>query len=296
MSVVVLAYHEMGCMGLRVLLKRGADVAAVFTYEDNPAENIWFESVAELARRHGIPTFTTEDVNAPEWVARIRSLGPDVVFSFYYRHMLKLAIREIPRHGCVNLHGSLLPKYRGRSPINWQLVNGETESGVTLHYIIGRADAGDIIGQERVAVGPDDTAIDLYRKLLPAAEKLLHRELAGILTGTAPRIPQDDSQATVFGGRRPEDGRLDWRWPARKIHDLVRAVAPPWPGAFSDGPDGRLMVWRTQLCPAPGAMAPLAPGQMVRDQGRVLVGTGDGLIELIDSAAPDGAAVPSKVR
>jgi UDP-4-amino-4-deoxy-L-arabinose formyltransferase/UDP-glucuronic acid dehydrogenase (UDP-4-keto-hexauronic acid decarboxylating) len=286
MSVVVLAYHEMGCLGLRVLLERGVDVSAVFTYEDDPAENIWFGSVAELARGSGIPTFTTEDVNAPEWVARIRALEPDVLFSFYYRHMIQRPIREIPRYGCVNLHGSLLPKYRGRSPVNWQLVHGETESGVTLHCIIGRADAGDIIGRERVAVGPDDTAIDLYRKLLPAAEKLIHRELAGILVGTAPRIPQDDSQATVFGGRRPEDGRIDWRRPAQEIHNLVRAVASPWPGAFSDGPGGRLMVWRTKLCPTPAGVAPLAPGQMARDHDRVLVGTGDGLIELVDFTAP----------
>ena len=155
-------------------------------------------------------------------------------------------IRAIPRRGCVNLHGSLLPKYRGRSPVNWQLVNGETESGVTLHYIVGRADAGDIIGQERVEVGPEDTAIVLYRKLLPAAERVLRRRLRGILDGTAPRTPQDESQATTFGGRKPEDGRLEWNRSAWELHNLVRAVAPPWPGAFSFAADGRVMILRTR--------------------------------------------------
>ena len=288
MSVVVLAYHEMGCLGLRVLLERGVRVAAVFTYEDDPSENVWFGSVAGLARSHGIPTFTTECINVPEWLSCIRSLEPDVIFSFYYRHMIKRPIREIPRLACVNLHGSLLPKYRGRCPVNWQLIHGETESGVTLHHIIGRADAGDIIGQERVAVGPDDTALDLYRKLLPAAEAVLTRHLDGILSGTAPRVPQDDSRATVFGGRRPEDGRIDWSRPAQEIHNLVRAVAPPWPGAFSDGPGGRVMVWRTRLLSFGAGSGALRPGQVQREGERVFVGTGDGSIELLDYAAPGG--------
>jgi methionyl-tRNA formyltransferase len=150
---------------------------------------------------------------------------------------------------------------------------------VTLHDIVGRADAGDIIGQERVPIGPDDTAIDLYRALLPAAEALLHRHLDGILAGTAPRTPQDDAQATVFGGRCPEDGRIDWAWPAARIHNLVRAVTRPWPGAFSDGPNGRTMVWKTRVLPA----GDLAPGQVRADRGRVVVGTGEGLLELLDT-------------
>ena len=295
MSVVALAYHAMGCMGLQVLLDEGVDVAAVFSYEDDRNENCWFGSVAELARENGIPTFTTEDINAPHWVERLRRLAPDVIFSFYYRHMIKRPIREIPRFGCVNLHGSLLPKYRGRCPLNWQLVHGETESGVTLHDIVGRADAGDIIAQERVAVHCDDTAILLSKKLLTAGEKALRGSLAGILNGTAPRTPQDDSQATVFGGRRPEDGRIDWRRPAREIHNLVRAVAPPWPGAFSDGPDGRVMVWRTQPHPAvPGAPL-LRPGEIWATAGRVFVAAGDGLVELLDTTPPEGHALASGV-
>ena len=162
---------------------QGVEVSAVFTYEDDPAENCWFGSVAELARSRGIPAFTPKNVNEPEWVQKIERLKPEVIFSFYYRDLIRRPIRVIPTHGCVNLHGSLLPKYRGRSPVNWQLVNGETESGVTLHYIIGRADAGDIIGQERVEVGPEDTAIVLYRKLLAAAERVLRRHLRGVLDG-----------------------------------------------------------------------------------------------------------------
>ena len=288
MSGVVLAYHEMGCTGLRALIERGVDVAAVFTYEDDPGENCWFGSVAELARRHGIATFTTERINDAEWVERIRALAPDVIFSFYYRHMISRPIREVPRLGCVNMHGSLLPKYRGRCPVNWQLVHGEVESGVTLHDIVGRADAGDIIGQERVPIGPDDTAIDLYRRLLPAAETVLRRHLGAILDGTAPRTPQDESQATVFGGRRPEDGRIDWTRPAPAIHNLVRAVAPPWPGAFSDGTAGRVVIYRSRPHDACPGGRRLAPGEVWIDQLLVFVGTGDGVLELVEFTPPPG--------
>ena len=296
MSVVVLAYHEMGCMGLRTLLQRRVPIAAVYTYEDDPHENLWFGSVAKIARDAGIPVSTTTDINDRDEVERVRRLAPDVLFSFYYRDMLKRPLREIPRLGGVNLHGSLLPKYRGRSPVNWQLVHGERESGVTLHYMVARADAGDIVGQERVAVGPDDTAIELYRNLLPAAERVLERNLDGILAGTAPRLPQDESQATVFGGRRPEDGRIDWNWPSKRIHDLVRAVAKPWPGAFSEVDGRRAMIWRTRLGATLAGGARLQPGEVLLQSGRVLAGTGDAPIELLEVELPAGARLRSGDR
>ena len=294
MSVVVMAYHEMGCTGLQVLLDQGVEVSAIFTYEDDPSENCWFGSVAEMARSRGIPVFTPKNVNEPEWVREVARLKPEVIFSFYYRDLIRRPIRLIPRHGCVNLHGSLLPKYRGRSPLNWQLVNGEAESGVTLHRIIGRADAGDIIGQERVEVGPEDTAIVLYRKLLAAAERVLHRHLSGVLDGVAPRIKQDESQATVFGGRKPEDGRLDWRKPAWELHNLVRAVAPPWPGAFTFAEDGKVMVLRTRPCGKVRPGAALKPGEVRAAQDGIFVGSGHGELEILAYVAPSQRVLRSK--
>lgn len=291
MSVVVMAYHEMGCLGLNVLIERGVNVSAVFTYHDNPAENCWFGSVAGLAQAHGIPTFVTTRVNNPEWVERMRSLAPDVIFSFYYRDLLKQPILQVPRYACVNLHGSLLPRYRGRCPVNWQVLHGETESGVTLHYISARADAGDIIGQERVPVGPDDTALDLYMKLLPAARQVLLRHLDGILTGTAPRTAQDHSMATTFNGRRPEDGRIDWRRSARKIHDLVRAVAPPWPCAFSDVEAGRVVIARSKPHADVAGAPSMSPGEVWRDGERIFVQSGAGLLELLDYTLPHRSAL-----
>ena len=290
MSVVVLAYHEMGCTGLRALLRHKAQVTAVFTYADDPEENCWFGSVAALAREAGVPVVVTETINDERWVEHIAKLKPDTIFSFYYRHIVERAIRAIPRCGAYNLHGSLLPRYRGRCPVNWQLVHGERESGVTLHVMTPRADGGDIVGQERVAVGPDDTAGELYAKLNTAADVLLERTLDDLLAGRAPRTPQDESQASVFGGRRPEDGRIDWTWPRARIHDLVRAVAPPWPGAFGELPDGRLMVWRTSRQPPAGA-PPLPLGGLAVLGERVVAGAVDGPIELLAWSAPGGRAL-----
>lgn len=290
MSVVVLAYHQMGHTGLSVLLRRGVPVSAVFSYEDDPGENCWFDSVAELARENGIPVHMADDINQPRWVELIAGLAPDVIFSFYYRDMVKQAVRSIPRFGAFNMHGSLLPKYRGRSPLNWQLVNGEAWSGVTLHHMVASADAGDIVGQERIAVGPDETALELYTRLNAAADRVLDRHLDDLLRGTAPRTPQDHAQATVFGGRRPADGLVDWSWPARRVHDLVRAVAPPWPGAFAELPDGRLMVLGTARLgsrqPVPADLGALAPGRVARRGARVFVGTADEPIELTSWQSP----------
>jgi len=286
-SVVVLGYHEMGCTGLRALLRHGVPVSAVFTYRDDPDENCWFGSVASLASGAGIPVFLTETIHDPRWIGHLRALRPDALFSFYYRHIVRRPILEIPRLGAYNLHGSLLPRYRGRCPVNWQLVHGERESGVTLHVMTPRADAGDIVGQERVAVGPDDTAGELYSKLNAAADVLLERTLDDLLAGRAPRTPQDESQASVFGGRRPEDGRIDWTWPRARIHDLVRAVAPPWPGAFGELPDGRLMVWRTSR-QLPAGAPPLPPGGLAMLGPRLVAGTGDGPLELLAWSAPGG--------
>jgi len=293
MSVVVMAYHEMGCTGLRLLLDAGVEVSAVFTYEDDPAENCWFGSVAKLARSRGIPAFTPKNVNEPDWVQKIERLKPEVLFSFYYRDLIRRPIRVIPTHGCVNMHGSLLPKYRGRSPVNWQLVNGETESGVTLHYITGRADAGDIIGQERVEVGPEDTAIVLYRKLLAAAERVLRRHLRGVLAGDAQRIKQDESQATVFGGRKPEDGRLDWQRPAWELHNLVRAVAPPWPGAYTFAEDGKVMILRTRPCEKVRPGPALKPGEVRAAEDGVFVGSAREQLQIMAYVAPAQRALRS---
>ena len=255
---IVFAYHNVGVRCLSVLLAHGIEVALVVTHRDNPKETIWFDSVAELAALHDIPVITPDNPNTPEVVERIRALQPDFFFSFYYREMLKRELLEIPARGALNMHGSLLPKYRGRVPVNWAIIRGETETGATLHYMTEKPDNGDIVAQQAVPILPDDSAHEVFQKVTVAAEIALNNVLPGLLAGTAPRAKQDLSQGRYFGGRKPEDGIIDWSQSARQIHNLVRAVAPPYPGATTQvmGKPMRILQTLVTPCTAAGKQKP----------------------------------------
>lgn len=228
---VVFAYHNVGYRCLSVLLAHGVEVALVLTHRDNPKETIWFDSVAELAALHGILVITPDNPNTPEVVEQIRALQPDFFFSFYYREMLKRELLDIPKGGALNMHGSLLPKYRGRVPVNWAIIHGETETGATLHYMTEKPDNGDIVAQQAVPILPNDTALQVFQKVTVAAEIALNGVLPALLAGRAQAVKQDLSKGAYFGGRKAEDGVIDWSQSAQQIHNLVRAVAPPYPGA-----------------------------------------------------------------
>jgi len=232
-SAVVFAYHNVGVRCLSVLLAHGVKIPLVVTHTDNPSENIWFDSVATLAREHDIPVITPDDPNLPEIVAQISALQPDFIFSFYYRNMLKTELLDIPMRGALNMHGSLLPKYRGRVPINWAIIKGETETGSTLHYMTEKPDNGAIVDQQSIPILPNDSAMEVFHKVTCAAEVALNRCLPLLIDGTAPAIAQDLSKGAYFGGRRPEDGKIEWQRDALAIHNLIRAVAPPYPGAYT---------------------------------------------------------------
>jgi methionyl-tRNA formyltransferase len=271
---VVFAYHDVGCRCLEVLLDHHVEVPLVLTHSDAPGENIWFGSVAKLAREKGIETITPEDPNAHAIVERIRALAPDFLFSFYYRMMLGRPLLAIPRLGAFNMHGSLLPKYRGRVPVNWAIIHGETESGATLHEMVAKPDAGRIVDQESVPIAPDDLAVEVFRKITGAAGRVLARSLRGLIDGSAVLRAQDLSKGSYFGGRKPEDGRIDWRQPAKRIHDLVRAVAPPYPGAFTELEGKRLRVLRTRLL---ARLDPArSPGSIYAETGRCVAVCADG--------------------
>jgi methionyl-tRNA formyltransferase len=229
---VVFAYHDVGARCLAVLLAHGIRIPLVVTHTDDPGEKLWFESVAALARAYGLPVATPADPNHPDFVARVAALKPDFLFSFYYRLLLAPGLLSAAHRGAFNMHGSLLPKYRGRVPVNWAILCGERETGATLHEMAVKADAGPIVDQQAVPILPNDTALDVFRKVTTAAELVLDRSLPKLVAGTAKRRPQDLSAGRYFGGRRPEDGRIDWTKDATSIHNLVRAVAPPYPGAF----------------------------------------------------------------
>ena len=255
-KAVVFAYHDIGCAGIEALLAAGYDIAAVFTHADDPKENTFYGSVAQLCARHGIPVHAPEDANHPLWVERVAKLNPDFIFSFYYRNLLGEALLATARQGAFNLHGSLLPKYRGRAPANWVLVNGETETGVTLHRMVKRADAGAILAQQKVMIERSDTGLTLHAKLREAATQLLRDALPQLAKGTLSETPQDESQATCFGRRTAADGKLVWSKPAEALYNLVRAVTQPYPGAFCAVGEHKLIVWQAEVVKGNEGQAP----------------------------------------
>jgi len=288
-KAVVFAYHNVGVRCLQVLLARGVDVALVVTHQDNPNENIWFGSVAAVAAEHGIPVITPDDPADPALAAQIAAVAPDFIFSFYYRHMIPVPVLELARHGAFNMHGSLLPKYRGRVPVNWAVLKGETETGATLHEMALKPDAGAIIDQTSVPILPDDTAGEVFEKVTVAAEQTLWRCLPGLLAGTAPRHANNLAEGSYFGGRKPEDGRIDWTKPEAEVYNLIRAVAPPYPGAFTDTAGRRWVVTRAR--PSRGSPpAGLPCGLQVVDNALLGV-CGDGNALVIHELMLDGAVV-----
>lgn len=270
---VVFAYHNVGCRCLAVLLAHGIDVRLVVTHRDNPAELIWFDSVAALAGRYGIPVITPDDPNEADVMARVTGAGPEFLFSFYYRHMLGGALLALGTRGAFNMHGSLLPKYRGRVPVNWAVIRGERETGASLHHMAIKPDAGDLVDQMAVPILPDDTAREVFDKVTVAAEIVLDRQVDAIVAGNAPRRPLDLAAGSYCGGRRPEDGVIDWTLPAVQIHNLVRGVAPPYPGAFTQvgGETARLLRTSHRTIATTEA-----PGTLFSAGDRILAACGDG--------------------
>jgi methionyl-tRNA formyltransferase len=272
-QAVVFAYHDVGVRCLRALLAHRVAVSLVVTHEDDPAEKVWFESVAQACEEHELPAIAPEDANSEPVRARVAACRPDFIFSFYYRRMLGAPLLACASRGALNMHGSLLPRYRGRAPVNWAVVRGERETGATLHYMADKPDAGDIVDQQAVPILPDDRAVDVMRKIAVAAELVMHRTLPALVAGTAPRRPQDLAQGSYFGARKPEDGRVDWSADALTVHNLVRGVAPPYPGALTTFAGRKARVLRSALCE--GVTGPHAGPTLFVQGGRCYAQCGD---------------------
>ena len=312
--VLFFGYSQLGYRAVRLLPELGLHVAAVVTHRDDPHEDRWYRTPAEAAAYLGIPVHYSEDLGQPpSGAARDEALhalasdlAPDLILSVFYRDLLPAPVLETARLAALNLHPSLLPAYRGRAPINWVLVNGESRTGVSLHHMIGRADAGDLVGQREIAIAPRETALSLYRKVEQEGVALLAAALPQVLAGTAPRLVQDLTLSSYFGRRRPDDGRIDWSWPAARVDALVRAVAPPWPAAFAELEGRRVEIHQgapaEPLAPASASAAPpaagagaasaarpaIAPGSVRRAEGKVWVATGDRWFEVQRAAGLDG--------
>lgn len=247
MRAVVFAYHDVGVNCLKALLEAGIQVDLVVTHQDDPNENVWFGSVAKLCQEKNIPYITPNAEELSALTPKLQALSPDYLFSFYYRYMIPAPILACAKIAALNMHGSLLPKYRGRAPVNWAILHGETKTGATLHIMETKPDAGDIVGQTAVDIGPDETATDVFSKVSHAAVEVIQKVLPKLLQGNVPRSPNPLDQGSYFGGRKPADGQIHWNQTAQQVHNLVRAVAPPYPGAFTDYNDQTMIVAKSSL-------------------------------------------------
>lgn len=274
-TAVVCAYSPVGRAALEGLLESGIQVEALFTYAQGEDER-WFEAPAAVAEKRGIPVFMEPAFNTDAVFERIRGLAPDLLFSFYFREMIQARFLDLPRLGAYNLHGSLLPKYRGRAPINWVLVKGEAETGISLHAMTPKPDDGHLIGQARLPIQWDDTALSLTLRSAEAGRALVRDLAPQLAAGTAPRVDQKTlGPSTYFGGRKPEDSRLDFAMTAPEAFNQIRAVADPWPNAFLRTELGEARVsWAlpcAEACP---------PGHFKETREGVLLGFAGGALRI----------------
>lgn len=285
MKAVIFAYHDMGCTGLSALLNAGFDICAVFTHADAVGENHFHGSVAQMAQALKIPVYMPEDVNQAQWVELLTELAPDMLFSLSFRQILSRDILACARMGAFGVHASLLPAHRGRAHLNWVLIKGETITGITLFRMTTRPDRGPILAQEAVNILPTDDAFSLHNKLVQTSGRMLGVWLPALVAGQLVERAQDESQASSFGARKPEDGVINWHLPAQEIHNLVRGLASPWPGASSSVLDQRFVVWHSRFNAdesgvEPGTVMSVAPfivacgaGQLEILAGQTLKGT-----------------------
>ena len=274
-TAVVCAYSSVGTAALEGLLEAGVDVCALYTYPQEMDE-LWFTPPAAVAAVQGIPVHLAPAFNDEAVYAAIRAHRPDFLFSFYFREMIQASFLELPRLGAYNLHGSLLPKYRGRAPINWVLVKGETETGITLHAMTPKPDDGVIVAQARLPIDWDETALSLTSKAAIAGRDLVRDAIPGLVDGSCQRIDQKTlGPSTYFGGRKPSDSRLDFAMTTTEAFNQIRAVADPWPNAYLETSAGTVKVpWALpclETCPQ---------GRYRHSPEGILLGFSDGALRL----------------
>lgn len=266
----------------QALLGASVEVPLVVTLPVQASARVsgWVD-LAPLAARHGVPVERTDDVNAEATVDLIRHARPDLVVVAGWSRLLRRELLAVPPRGCVGFHASLLPRHRGRAPVNWAIAMGERVTGNTMLMLVPEADRGDIVDQREVPIGPDDTCADVYARVGAAGAAMLGAHLRALLAGRAPRRPQQDSLADLLPKRTPDMGITVWDRPARAVHDWIRALTLPYPGAYSLLRGRPLMLWRSAL-PRGGPEGP---------SGRILAWDDDGM----RVAAADGSVLVTSV-
>lgn len=251
--------------------------------------------LTHFARAAGIPVRKGANVNSSESVEWLRAIAPDLLLVIGWTQLLKREVLSLPRIACLGFHASLLPKYRGRAPVNWAIINGEEETGNTMIVLEAGADEGDIVAQRVIPIEDDDDCGTVYQKVSSSECEMLSEVLPLIRQGRMPRRKQDSLEATVFPRRRPEDGLIEWSQPSRRLNNWIRALTTPYPGAFSFASGRRITIWKAELGPSKSPHPDL-PGAVLLDaDGYPKVATSDGYIRLI-RVEREGEAVVSGIE
>ncbi|MGW3646822.1 methionyl-tRNA formyltransferase [Streptomyces sp. NPDC000878] len=280
MRVVMFGYQTWGHRTLQALLDSDHEVVMAVTHpkSDHVYEKIWDDSVADLAEKNGIPVLLRNRPDDPELLGALRELAPDLIVANNWRTVLPPEIFDLPAHGTLNIHDSLLPAYAGFSPLIWALINGEREVGVTAHRMNAELDAGDVLLQRSIPVGARDTVTDLFHRTVDLITPVVHESLGLIASGRADWIPQDRSRASFFHKRSLEDSRIDWTWPAEAIERLIRAQSDPYPNAFTHHKGQRIRI----------VEAAVSEGCYGGTPGRIFIREGDGIVVVAGAEARNG--------
>ncbi|MEU9135102.1 methionyl-tRNA formyltransferase [Streptomyces sp. NPDC048404] len=280
MRVVMFGYQTWGHRTLQALLESGHQVVLAVTHpkSEHAYEKIWDDSVADLAEKHGIPVLLRNRPDDPELLAALRDAEPDIIVANNWRTVLPPEVFDLPPHGTLNIHDSLLPAYAGFSPLVWALINGEREVGVTAHRMNAELDAGDILLQRAVPVGAADTVTDLFHRTVDLITPVVTESLGLIASGRARWIPQDRSRASFFHKRSAEDSRIDWTWPAEDLERLVRAQSDPYPNAFTHHRGARIRI----------VDAAVSRGRYGGTPGRIFIREDDGIVVVAGTQARNG--------
>ncbi|MFI1396042.1 methionyl-tRNA formyltransferase [Streptomyces sp. NPDC020681] len=280
MRVVMFGYQTWGHRTLQALLNSEHEVVLVVTHpkSDHVYEKIWDDSVADLAEKHGVPVLLRNRPGDDELLRTLREAAPDIIVANNWRTWLPPEIFDLPPHGTLNVHDSLLPAYAGFSPLIWALINGEQEVGVTAHRMDSELDMGDIVLQRSVRVGATDTATDLFHRTVDLIEPIVRDALDMIESGTAVWVEQDRSKASFFHKRAIEDSAIDWNWQAEDLERLVRAQSDPYPNAFTHHRGQRIRI----------VSAAVSEGRYGGTPGRIFIREGDGVVIVAGADARSG--------
>jgi len=265
-KIVYCGHHNAGVKSLKTLYSLGFEIALVIAHRPYRKERVWYQSVYEKAKKLNLDTIYYEDISTEDLLLKLSNISPKILLCVSFRKLIPQTILDHFKNGAFNLHDSLLPKNRGFTPSTWVIINGETQTGVTLHLMEAEADTGDIVGQKAVDISDRETGRSLNDKLASASSDLVEELAETLLDGTFASKPQNHSLATYNGprGRKETDDQIDWKLPARAIDRLIRASSHPIAGTYASFNNDPYFIWKSYPIPPPNQTAiPFPPGTIL---------------------------------